>query len=182
VYNTIQKSKEWLIINCVVNATKITLLRFYIFKGEKIHDDYIQLYKLRTYMAMQSKAWMTAFLFKEFLSFFKRCIPSEISITNKHLFILDGHGFHVTFETIEQVQEFGLNMITLPSHTFHAFQPLDVAWFKPFKIAFRKERDILMVRRNYIEPNKITLAGWVDKALDLALTRQNIMLGVATPL
>ncbi len=54
-------------------------------------------------MAMQSKAWMTTFLFKEFLSFFKRCIPSEISITNKHLLILDGHGFHVTLETIEQV-------------------------------------------------------------------------------
>jgi hypothetical protein len=32
-----------------------------------------------------------------------------------------------------------------------------------------------MVRRNYIEPDKITLAGWVDKALDLALTRKNIM-------
>jgi hypothetical protein len=161
----------------VVNATKTTLPRFYIFRGEKIHDNYIQLYKLRTYMAMQSKAWMTAFLFKEFLSFFKRCIPSGISITNKHMLILDGHGFHDTLEAIEQAQEFGLDMITLPSHTFHALQPLGVAWFKPFRIAFRKERDILMVRRNYIEPIKIALARWVDKALDLRLTRQNIMLG-----
>jgi hypothetical protein len=51
-----------------------------------------------------------------------------------------------------------------------------VACFKPFKITFRKEIDIIMVRRNYIEPNKIALAGWVDKTLNLALTRQNIML------
>jgi hypothetical protein len=28
-------------------------------------------------MAMQSKAWMTSFLFKEFLSIFKKSIPSE---------------------------------------------------------------------------------------------------------
>ncbi len=33
-----------------------------------------------------------------------------------------------------------------------------------------------MVKRNYTKPNKIALVGWVDKALNLALTRQNIML------
>jgi len=31
-------------------------------------------------------------------------------------------------------------MITLPLHTSHALQPLDVACFKPFKIAFKKEK------------------------------------------
>jgi len=177
MYNIIQKSKEWLIVNCVVNATGTTLLGFYIFRREKIHDNYILFCKPRTYMAMQSKAWMTTFLFKEFLFFFKKCIPSGISITNRHLLILDGHGSHVTLEAIKQAQAFGLDVITLPSHTSHAFQPLDVACLKPFKIAFRKERNITMVKRNYIEPNKITLVGWVDKTLDLTFTRQNIMLG-----
>jgi len=71
-------------------------------------------------MAMQSKAWMTTFLFKEFLFFFKKSIPNGMSITNSHLFILDGHGSHVTFETIEQAQEFGLDIITLPLYTSHA--------------------------------------------------------------
>jgi hypothetical protein len=52
-------------------------------------------------MAMQSKAWITTFLFKEILSFFKSSIPNEISITNRHLLILDGHGSHVTLEEIE---------------------------------------------------------------------------------
>ncbi len=107
---------------------------------------------------MQSKAWMITFLFKEFLSFFKRFIPSGICITNRHLFILDGHGSHVTLEVIEQVQKFGLDMITLRSNTFHALQPLDVISFKPFKIAFRKERDIAMVRTKYTKPRYKDLA------------------------
>jgi hypothetical protein len=47
------------------NTTKV----LYIFKGERIRDDYIQLYKLRACMAMQSKTWMTTYLFGEFLSF-----------------------------------------------------------------------------------------------------------------
>jgi hypothetical protein len=31
-------------------------------------------------------------------------------------------------------------MITLPTHTSHALQPLDVSCFKPFKIALKKLR------------------------------------------
>jgi hypothetical protein len=54
-------------------------------------------------------------------------------LTNKHLFILDGHGSHVTFEAIEQAKNFGSDMITIPLHTSHAFQPLDVACFKPLR-------------------------------------------------
>ncbi len=91
------------------------------------------------------------------------------------MFILNGHGSLIKLEAIEQVKEFGLDMITLPSQKSHALQPLNVACLKPFKITFRKERNIRMVKRNYIEPNKITLVGWVDKALNLALTRKNIM-------
>jgi hypothetical protein len=55
-------------------------------------------------------------------------------LTNRHLLILDGHGSHVTFEVIEQVNEFGLDMIPLPSHTSHAFQLVDVACFKPSRL------------------------------------------------
>jgi hypothetical protein len=90
-----------LIINCVINAIGITMPRFYIFRRERIHDNYIQLCKPGTCMAMQPKAWMTTFFFKEFLFFFKRFIPSGISLTNGHLFILDGHGSHVTLDAIE---------------------------------------------------------------------------------
>jgi hypothetical protein len=56
MYNTTPKSKEWLIVNYVVNVTGTTLLGFYIFRREKIRDNYIQVYKPRTCMAMQSKA------------------------------------------------------------------------------------------------------------------------------
>jgi hypothetical protein len=45
--------------------------------------------------------------------------------------------------------DFGLNMITLPSHTSHAFQPLDISYFKPFKTTFRKEKDAIMVVSKY---------------------------------
>jgi hypothetical protein len=96
------------------------------------------------------------------LSFSKRFVPGRISLTNKHLLILDGHNNHVTLEAIKQAHEFGLNMVTFPAHTFHALQPFDVSYFKPFKTTFRKEKNVAMFKSNYMELDKITLIGWVD--------------------
>jgi hypothetical protein len=100
---------------------------------------------------------MTSFLFKFVLSFFKKWVPSEIFQSNQHILILNKHGSHVTLKTIAQAHEFALDMVTLPSHTFHLLQPLDVSCFKPFKIAFKKKKDNAMVKNNHCEPNKCTL-------------------------
>jgi hypothetical protein len=99
-------------------------------------------------MAMPKKAWMTTFLFKEFLSFFKRSILGGVSFTN-NLLILNGHGSHVTLEAIKHAKDIGLNMITLPFHTSHVLQPLYVFCFKPFKTTFRKVKDATMFRNNH---------------------------------
>jgi hypothetical protein len=66
-------------------------------------------------------------------------------------------------------------MITLPSHTSHAFQLLGVVCFKTFKTAIKRGKYTTIFSRNYIEPDKMALVGWVDKVLDHALIRKNIM-------
>jgi hypothetical protein len=58
--------------------------------------------------------------FQGIFVFFKRSIPSGISISNGHLLILDGHGSHVTLKAIEQARVFGLDMVILFLHTLHA--------------------------------------------------------------
>jgi hypothetical protein len=62
---------------------------------------------------------------------------------------MDGHGNHVTLEVIEYAKDIGLDIITLPFHTSHAFLPLDVSYFKPLKLTFRKDKDVAMSRSNY---------------------------------
>jgi hypothetical protein len=86
----------------VVNATISTLPRFYIFKKEKMRNNYIKYDKARSCMVMQRNAWMASFLFKESLSFFKKIVLSGISQSNCHLLIMDGHGSHVMLKTIKQ--------------------------------------------------------------------------------
>jgi hypothetical protein len=95
-----------------VNAARGSFPRFYIFKDERIRHDYIKHSKSRTCMVMQTKTWMTTFLFKEFLSFLKRTIPRGIFPSNQHLLVLNMHGSHVRLEAIELTQQFQLNMVT----------------------------------------------------------------------
>jgi len=58
-----------------VNVAQGVLPFFYIFKGERLTNDYIKLCKPDTCMAMWKKTWMITFLFKEFLYFFNKSIP-----------------------------------------------------------------------------------------------------------
>jgi hypothetical protein len=69
--STIPRSREWMMVNYVVNATKNYLLGFYIFKGGWIRDNYIRLCKVAECMIMQTKAWTTSFFFKEFFFIFQ---------------------------------------------------------------------------------------------------------------
>jgi len=55
VYNIIPKSWEWLITNYEINVVGVVLPCFYIFKGERLKDDYIKLYKPNICMVMQKK-------------------------------------------------------------------------------------------------------------------------------
>jgi hypothetical protein len=50
IYNIIPKSWEWLIMNYVMNVVDEVLPRFYIFKGERLRDDYITFYKIGTWV------------------------------------------------------------------------------------------------------------------------------------
>jgi hypothetical protein len=65
-----------------------------------------------------------------------------VSPTNRHLLIVDGHNSHVTLEVVHKAMDIGLDLLTLPSHTSHRLQLLDVSVFGPFKRAFKRCRDV----------------------------------------
>jgi hypothetical protein len=65
-------------------------------------------------------------------------------------------------------------MVILPIHISHVLQPVDVTYFKLFKVAFRQFSFFTLVKSNYLELEKITLATWVDKALQQSLKNENI--------
>ena len=131
------------ILSCI-NVVGGCIPNFYILRGTYFLEDYIARYKEGVVMGMQPNSWMTKWLFESWISHFIECLRKELGLdlSNKHLLVLDGHNSHVTLEVMKTAMESGLSIILLSSHTSHALQPLDVACFKPFKTAFRKQRNV----------------------------------------
>jgi hypothetical protein len=179
VYTLVPDEREWVTILCAINAVGETIPNFYIFKGKRRSRDYIQLCENHATMGMQSKGWMDGYLFKKWMDHFLQVmrIRGGLSPTQRYLMVLDGHTSHVAFNVIIKAYEAGLDMVILPSHTWHALQPLDVVCFKPFKTTFRVYRDIWSIANKGQQCKKEDLAQWVSLSLKKALTPQNIKAG-----
>ncbi|KAI5073799.1 hypothetical protein GOP47_0011812 [Adiantum capillus-veneris] len=89
-------------------------------------------------MAMQKKAWMTSELFKAWLAHFDNDITRNTGKDNRHLLILDGHGSHVSLYVVAKAHDARIDIITLPAHTSHKIQPLDVLVFKSLRFNAEK--------------------------------------------
>jgi hypothetical protein len=122
---------------------------------------------------------MTSYLFGAWVSRFIELVQESASISpeHRHLIILDGYISHVSIEVVQKARSVGLDLLTLPSHTSHALQPLDVSIFKPFKQFFPQYRDYWMSRNLNQAASKDTLAQWVCLSLRKALTDSNVKKG-----
>ena len=182
VHKVLPNEKEWITNLTYVNTAGDHIPGFYIFRGKRLRFNYVVHCEDGAAMAMQTKAWMTTTLFSHWISHFIRCLQSKggISHERRHLLILDGHHSHVTLEVVHKCRKVGLDLVTLPSHTSHRLQPLHVGVFAPFKRYFKRYRDAWSVSNKEKGASKQTLAMWVSKALERALTRSNITAGFCT--
>ena len=143
VHSIIPDQREWLSVVACISATGHTISNFYVLKRVQFRRNYIDGCEDKAMMAMARKAWMSGPLFYTWLSHFIARVKEsfDLSQTSRHLLILDGHNSHVTLEVIHKASQASIDMVTLPSHTRHTLQPLDVSVFAPFKKAFRHIQD-----------------------------------------
>lgn len=182
VHNLMPNEREWLTNLTWINATRECIPGFYIFCGKRIRENYLAHCEDGAMMAMQEQAWLTTTLFSHWISHFIRSLSNKggISQERRHLLIVDGHNSHVTLEVVYKCKQVGLDLLTLPSHTSHRLQPLDVSVFGPFKRYFKRYRDAWTLKNRGRGACKKILATWVSKALERALTHRNITSGFRT--
>ncbi|KAJ4449391.1 hypothetical protein ANN_00790 [Periplaneta americana] len=63
----------------------------------------------------------------------------EGELEDKVPLVLDGHSSHKNLDVLEYAKTNGVIMVCLPPHCTHRMQPLDVAFFGPFKIFYDQE-------------------------------------------
>jgi hypothetical protein len=78
--------------------------------------------------------------------------------------ILDNQSSHCTLEAYKYCTENGIVVVSIPSHTSHRLQPLDVTFFGPLKTAFRRKSDLFIKAKGLEKITPYDLAGIGNKA------------------
>ena len=66
-------------------------------------------------------------------------------------------------------------MIFIPFHTFHGLQPLQEAYYRPFKVAFKAYKDLWNVKNKCSKCTNEDLAQWTSLALKNVLVPKDII-------
>lgn len=69
------------------------------------------------------------------------------SIENPILLILDNHCSHISLPIYEFCKNHGIVMVSIPPHTSHKLQPLDLTLFGPLKNAYSKQCNLFLKRK-----------------------------------
>ena len=179
IHQILSSEREWLSVLSAVNANGESIPNYYIFKGIRKIKNYVALCEEGAMMGMQKKGWMDTIHFMEWMDHFIHKMENEGRFfqEQRHLLILDGHKSHISMDVLLKAKEHHIDMISLPSHTSHHLQPLDIACFKPFKVAFRAYRDLWNIKISGKKCKKEDLAQWASLALQRAWTKKIIQSG-----
>jgi hypothetical protein len=116
-----------------VFAVGMSIPPVYVFPRQRIRDEYVY-GSAPGSVAFRSKTeWMTTEFFPSVLMHIKKRVncSKEIPI----LLIMDNHTTHISLEAINYIRKNGivLVLLSLPPHSSHRMQPLDISVYGPFK-------------------------------------------------
>jgi hypothetical protein len=119
----------------------------------------------------QKNAWMENILSTEWFEgiFLKHCGPER-----PQLLIWDSHSSHETLSVLEKARENNILVFTFPPHTTHCLCPLDIAIFRPFKVAYNKMCSNYMSSDPGNTITKATVCPLITQAYQQAFRRGNV--------
>ena len=110
----------------------------FIYQGKTVDMSYIS-EGMDILLACNETSYMTKEIFRSWCPFFVQY--SKPTEKDPVLLIFDNFGGHLDWEAFEYLNNNHVYIVGLPEHTSDLTQPLDLAVFGPYKIAYRKETE-----------------------------------------
>ncbi|KAE8750937.1 hypothetical protein FOCC_FOCC002365 [Frankliniella occidentalis] len=118
------------------------------------------------------KGWMTSELFVKVIQHF--IAHAQSSKEHPTLLILDNVASHLSIDVINLCRDNGVTLFTLPPHTTHKTQPLDVAIYGPYQAAYSRAYNDWTIAHPGQVCTIYDVAGLVNKAICKSGTPSNI--------
>ncbi|CAG7720556.1 unnamed protein product [Allacma fusca] len=99
--------------------------------------------------AISDRGWSNSECFVKWLKHFRK-FASDSQGTNV-LLLVDNHGSHICYEAVKYCRSHRIELLTLPPHSTHKLQPLDVGLFSPLKAKYSE----YLVKWHFENQNKI---------------------------
>lgn len=117
---------------CATNACGHFVPPMFIFARKKMNPIFMDRAPSSSKGVVQDNGWMTMDLFKTYLQHFVEFVKPTRE--QPVCLILDGHSSHTrSIDVLDYATSNGIIMLSLPPHTTHRLQPLDVGFFKPLQ-------------------------------------------------
>jgi len=117
--------------------------------------------------------WMTSGNFFEYLKHFIQY--SHSSDDKPVLLILDNHESHISIDAIELCKDSGVVLLTIPPHSSHRLQPLDVAVYGPLKRYYSNACTSWLHANPGVPMTIMNIASCFGNAYQSAFTPRNIV-------
>jgi hypothetical protein len=109
---------------------------YVVYKSKNLYDTWTIGGPEGTRFNRSKSGWFDIVCFSDW--FFKIALPYFRRMEGNKIMIGDNLSSHLSIEVIHECEKNGIQFVFLPANSTHMTQPLDVAVFRPMKIAWRK--------------------------------------------
>lgn len=147
---------------CCMSATGIFVPPMFIYKRQRMAPHLMNGAPAGSIGDCSESGWVNEDLFFKWLQHFQKFTSS--SVENPVLLIADNHSSHISISIWEFVREHGIYFVTIPPHTSHRVQPLDVSFFKPLKTNYAENVRLWLLQNHGKGVTPADVAGIFNKA------------------
>ena len=165
-------------VMCCMNAAGGFIPPFFIFPRKRMSVTLETGGPLGAEYRCSDNGWMNQDLFADWLTHFNKHAKS--SVDDPVLLIFDNHGSHISLDMYEFCKSHYIHVVSLPPHTSHKIQPLDVSFYGPLKMAYYRECDLHLKITAHEKINMHELASLFNKAYVKVATMEKGVAGFRT--
>lgn len=122
--------------------------------------------------------WITEDLFIEWLVHFEK--HSKPKADSPVLLLMDNHCTHISLKAYTFCKEHHIVVLSIPPHTSHKLQPLDVTFYGPLKAALNRECDLYLKNNPYQKITPFDIAPIFTKAYLKTATMEKAISGFSS--